>query len=140
MDDLSIVSLMPALEPLIEAAVGVVAAIVTAAAVRFFDWAGVEKEARLRESVQSALDAAAAYAKEIMIRRGRDVADIHVRTEMNAIATQYVIEAVPKALKHFQIDERGLRDRVTARIGLIDPPIRLEPIELGETPPRIGAP
>ena len=63
-----------------------------------------------------------------MLRRSEDISRWEVRDEMTAVAAQYVVDSVPKGLRHFKIDEEGLRRRVTARIGLIDPPLTLEPV------------
>ena len=124
----SVVDLMPAVGPVIEAVIGAAALAIAAAAARLFAWVGLDKDAKFRAAAQEALDAAASYSKEEMLRRGKDIGKVEVRSEMTAIAAGYVVDTVPKALKHFKIDEDGLRQRINARIGLIDPPLKLEQI------------
>jgi hypothetical protein len=45
---------------------------------------------------------------------------VNVKESITALAVQYVIDAVPDALKYFNITQEGIAKRIEARLGLID--------------------
>ena len=77
---------------------------------------GLEIEQKHRDALQTALTNAAGLA----IAKGKDVVagkEIDVKNPVIADAVNYVVAAVPDALKYFGLTPESLSEKIAARIG-----------------------
>ena len=78
---------------------------------------GLEADDQVRLYLNDALERGIGWAKEKATRDAQDLARVEVRNKAVAEAVNYVIERVPDALKHFELDEQRVKKLVEARLG-----------------------
>lgn len=88
---------------------------------RVLTWLRISEEARVRAYLEDAMQHGIQFARNRALAAGKRLDRIAVRDEMLADAVNYIVPKVPAALTRFGITPDGLRERLSARLGLVDP-------------------
>ncbi len=128
------IDLAPALGPLGEALITALSLGAVYVVRRLLTYLGLKEDAQAREVLENAFYNGIQAALERALRQGLDAAEVQTRHQLVAEGARYVIAAVPDTLKRFNLDEDGVRERLTARLqGIIRLPT---PIRPALTPPE----
>jgi len=117
-----VIDLAPLIEPLIMI-LGTALSVIGLWAIR---WLGTKNKVLADTEVRNYLQTALLQGLGLGIERTREFVKergtVAVRSALVAEAAQYVLAQVPGALRHFKIDEVGVKRMLEARLPLIDPP------------------
>lgn len=98
------------------------------AAAKFHQWTGRQIEAKHREALQSALENGVRFALQKLIEANPQLDPSRLtgseRNQVLAGAEQYLLDSVPEALRHFNLEQQGrlavdrLRDLILPKLPL----------------------
>jgi len=118
------IDLAPALGPLGEALITALSLGAVYLVRRLLTYLGMKEDAQAREVLEHAFYNGIQAALEQALRKGLDAAKVETRHQLVAEGARYVIAAVPDTLKRFNLDEDGVRERLTARLqGIVRIPV-----------------
>lgn len=109
------IDLRPLLNEIVLPLVGAAALwLATWLATRIAGWLKISRDDRVRAYLEKALLLAIDYGKSRLEQGGP--LTFQVKSQIVAAAANYAVEHVPGALKHFGVDQEGLRRMLAARL------------------------
>lgn len=111
-----VVDLSPVLQLTIELLGAVVLALAGWAVTKFGKKLGLENDAKIRQYLDEAIKNGVAFAEQKLKEQAGKIDEVDVKNAKVAEAANYVIKAVPDAIKHFGVTPEKLADLVTARL------------------------
>lgn len=111
-----VIDLSPVLQLIIETLGAVVLALATWVVGKFGKKIGLENDAKIRAYLDEAIKNGVAFAEQKLKEQADKIDEIDVKNVKVAEAANYVINAVPDAIKHFGVSPEKLKDLITARL------------------------
>lgn len=85
------------------------------------EWLNISRESKQVGRLEDGMNTALMYAHELALLAGKDIRIADVRSELVATAANYLLPKMPGTMKALKIDQAGLRERLTARLGYVAP-------------------
>jgi hypothetical protein len=112
----TVVDVAPAASYLLEALAGILATLVSYVGWMVSRWLKLKQDSEIRVYLERALMSGINFGKEKLAEHvGRNLR-IDAKSELVAVATRYVVEAVPGALNRFGLDRAAVEKLIIARL------------------------